>query len=55
METEDATVYRADATILHAGRHEFVGNRGESEVRAHLRGCVSPHGDACQRYALVVN
>jgi hypothetical protein len=29
--------------ILRAGRHEFVGNRGESEIRAHLRGCAIPH------------
>jgi hypothetical protein len=33
-------------------RHEFVGNPGESEVRAHLRGCALLHS-ACQRYALV--
>jgi hypothetical protein len=40
--------------ILRAGRHEFVGNRGESEIRAHLRGCAIPHTRRVPfRYALV--
>jgi hypothetical protein len=39
--------------ILHAERHEFVGNPGEREARAHLRGQAPLHG-ACQRYAFVV-
>jgi hypothetical protein len=43
----------ACTSILRAERHEFVGNLGESEVRAHLRGQANPHS-ACQRYALVV-
>jgi len=34
-------------------RHEFVGNPGEREARAHLRGQAPLHG-ACQRYAFVV-